>query len=178
MNLVLMEHITHHILVNLGVLSATFLDYKKTQSIITKEFLLDQKLLFKNESEDIIKNPIYACQIDVEQRAFKIMLGVCSQDDNIPEYCLVIQFEGNPAYGLYLVCDPSVDSEALIAVTANDKDWMPCSTFLQATFLAAMEQLKDIGLGWNKCVDYQKHYEMLLSMIKFHEAYYEVENEG
>lgn len=175
MNKILMEHIARHILSGLGVVSSTF---SHSQTMISKEFLLDQKLLFKNESGDAVKNPIYGCQINIEQKEFKILLGVCSQDNKIPEYCLVIQFTGNPGYGLYMVCDSSVESEALIAVTINEKDWMPCSTFLQATFLAAMEQLRDVGLGWNKCTNYQKQYEMLLSMVKFHAAYCEVEDEG
>jgi hypothetical protein len=178
MNRQLTEQIARHILANLGVISVSFMDYEKSQSLHTKDFLLEQKLLFKNEQDQIIKNPIYGCQITVEQKQFKILLGDCSQDKNVPEFCLVVQLTGLPAYGLYMVCDPSLDSEAVIAVSINDKDWMPCSTFLQATFLAAMEQLKDTGLGWVKCTNYQKHYEMLSSLIKFHTAYWEVENEG
>jgi hypothetical protein len=178
MNPVLMEHIARHVLVNFGVVPSSFIDYTHSSSLSSKEFVLEQKLLFKNESGDVVKNDIYGCQVSVEQKEFKILLGDCSQDPSVPEFCLTVQFTDNPTYGLYLVCDPSVDSEALIAVTVNDKDWMPCSTFLQATFLAAMEQLKDIGLGWSKCTNYQKSYETLLTMINFHTAYSEVEDEG
>lgn len=178
MNTVLMENITQHILANLGVLPLSFIDMKHTQSLMDKEFLLNQKLAFKNEDGKFIYNNIYGCQVIVGQKEFKILLGDCSQDKATPEFCVVVQLTGNPAYGLYLVCDPSLDNEALIAVSVNDKEWMPCNTFLQATFLAAMEQLKDLGLGWIKCNNYRQHYDILLSMIKFHTAYYEVKNEG
>jgi hypothetical protein len=178
MNVILMEHIVRHILSNFGVVPSSFIDYTQTRSLHSKEFMLEQKLLFRGESGDIIRNPVYGCQVAVDQKEFKILLGDCSQDSEIPEFCLIVQFTDNPSYGVYLVCDPSVDSEALIAVSINEKDWMPCNTFLQATFLAAMEQLKDIGLGWSKCTDYQKNYETLLTMINFHNAYCEVDNEG
>lgn len=178
MNKVLMEQITRHILASLGVIPSSFIDYNKSRALVTKEFLLDQKLVFKNEGGDLVKNPIYGCQVAIEKKDFKILLGDCSQDKNTPEYCLVTKLTDNPAYGLYLVNEESMDSEALIAVTINDKDWMPCTTFLQATFLAAMEQLKDIGMGWNKCTNYQSHYNMLLSMINFHTAYSGDGNEG
>jgi len=178
MNQILTEQIARHILANLGVLPASFVDYQKSQSLTTKDFLLNQKILFKNENGDIVKNPVYGCQVTIEQRNFTILVGDCSQEQNVPEFCVVVQFAGNPGYGLYMVCDPELDSESLIAVTVDEKNWMPCSTFLQATFLAAMEQLKDLGLSWGKCIDYQKQYDMLLSMVKFHVAYSEVRDEG
>lgn len=178
MNPVLMEHIVRHVLSNFGVVPSVFIDYDHTRSLNSKDFMLEQKLLFRSDDGNIIKNPIYGCQVEVEQKQFKILLGDCSQDPETPEFCLIVQFTDNPSYGLYLVCDPSVDGESLLTVSVNDRDWMPCNTFLQATFLAAMEQLKDIGLGWGKCTDYQKSYETLLTMINFHTAYYEVEHEG
>jgi hypothetical protein len=178
MNKTLMEHIAYHILSGFGATSSLYIDGSIYRSLISKEFLLDQEILFKNEEGEIVNNPIYGCQFSLSQKEFKILLGDCSQDKKVPEYCLIVHLTDNPAYGLYMVCDPSVDSEALIAVSVNDKDWMPCNTFLQATFLAAMEQLKDVAVGCAKCNNYQRHYEMLLSMINFHTIYCEAEDEG
>jgi hypothetical protein len=178
MNRALTEQIARHILINFGVLPSNFTHPKQIRSLASKEFLLEQKLLFKNEAGEMTKNSIYGCQVKIDQKEFKILLGDCSQEKDVPEFCLVVQLTGSPAYGLYMICDPELDSESLIAVTINDKNWMPCDTFLQATFLAAMEQLKDIGLGWSKCTNYQKQYELLLSMIKFHVAVNEMEDEA
>jgi hypothetical protein len=173
MNQVLMESIVQHIFANLGLIAAPFIDSKYTQSLITKDFKLnDKKLIFHGEEGEIHRS-VYGCQVSLADKTFRIMVGDCSQDQNTPEYCIVIQLTGMPAYGMYMVCDPKAENEALIAVTINNKDWMPCSTFLQATVLAAMEQLRDIGMGWVKCTNYQQHYDTLISMIKFHTNYYE-----
>lgn len=172
MNQVLMENIAQHIFANLGLVSASFIGSQHTQSLLAKEFKLnDKKLIFHNGTEEICR-PIYACQVMLENKVFRIMAGDCSQDVQTPEYCVVVQLTGLPAYGIYMVCDFHLENEALIAVTLNNKDWMPCSTFLQATLLAAMEQLRDIGLGWGKCTDYNHHYDILISMINFHTVYY------
>jgi len=177
MNKVLTENIVQHIFANLGLLAASFIDSTHTQSLIAKDFKLqDKKLTFFQDTKEVYK-PIYGCQVTVGEKTFKIMVGDCSQDHETPEYCVVVQLTGLPAYGMYMVCDPHSESEALIAVSVNNKDWMPCSIFLQATLLAAMEQLRDIGMGWNKCTNYQQHYEILISMIKFHNNYYEETNE-
>lgn len=178
MNQMLTEQIARHILTNLGVIPSSSFDSDKSRSLTTQDFLLNQKILFKNEKGDVVKNSVYGCQVFIEQRAFTILVGDCSQEENIPEFCVAVQFTGNPGYGLYMICDPNLDGEALIAVTVDEKNWMPCTTFLQATFLAAMEQLKDLGLSWEKCTNYQKNYEMLLSMVNFHAIYWEAQNAG
>ncbi len=74
--------------------------------------------------------------------------------------------------------DEEIDSEALIAVSSDKKHWMPCSTYLQATFLAGMEQVRDSGFAWTKCSEYKEQYQQLLSFIKFHHNFYEVTDEG
>lgn len=172
MNKALMEQITKHIMMGFGVIPS--LDEQHFRSIIDKEFLLPHKLIFKSEEGLVVNNKVYGAQLNIGEKEFKIMLGDCSQDKNIPEYCLVIKLTGNPAYGAYMVCAPDLESESLLAVTINDKDWLPCDTFLQATFLAAMEQLKDIGFSWSKCTNAQKHYELMVSMIQFHANYEDV----
>lgn len=180
MNQVLMENVVQHIYANLGLVAVSFIDSQQTQSLIDKEYKLnDKKLTFHGEHHEEIQRPVYGCQVTLGDKTFRIMVGDCSQDKNVPEYCVVVQLTGLPAYGMYMVCDPHSESEALIAVTMNNKDWMPCSTFLQATLLAAMEQLRDIGLGWGKCTNYHQHYDVLVSMIKFHTNYYsEATDEG
>lgn len=177
MDLVLMEHIVRHIYEGLGLLPAVYLDPFRTQSLATKDFKLHDKKLVFQDGDRVLHRPIYACQISLGGKDFKIMAGDCSQGD-VPEFCVVIQLTDMPAYGMYLICDPTLDREALIAVSLDNQHWMPCSTFLQATLLAAMEQLKDVAIGWIKCTKYQNQYEQLLSMINFHISYYEVERAG
>lgn len=181
MNYVLMEQIIRHVMSNLGVVPGLFIDINKSKSLRTKEFLLSEKLKF--EMDDVIsKNNIWGCQITVDHKDMKILLGDCSQRLNILEFCVVIQLQDAPAYGLYLVYNDllpdRIESEPLLGVTLNGKDWMECNTYLQGTFLAGMEQIRELALPWTKATNYSSQYELMLSFIKYHDSFYEVKNEG
>jgi hypothetical protein len=182
MNRVLTETIIRHVLANLAVIPSSFVDIDKSKSIMSKEFLLPEKLIFETEEGVELKNKIWGCQISVEQQELKMILGNCTQEEQLPEFALIVQLKNAPAYGLYLVYNDfvgdQIDGEALISCTLDGKAWMECQTFLQATFLAGMEQMKDIGLFWSKCIDYKEQYNMLLSFIQFHSTVYEVKDEG
>jgi hypothetical protein len=178
MNFVLMEEIIRHVFNNLGVVPSSTIDSSKTISIRSQEFVLPQILTFADETGSEIKNAIWGCNIKAAQGDEKltILLGDCTQYPDIPEFCLVVQLKNAPAYGLYLTYNDLKEgclSDPLIAVAVNSKDWMPCDTYLQATFLAGMEQIRDLNFGRQKCDDYQTQYELLLSLIKFHSVFYE-----
>lgn len=167
MNPTLSTAIIQHIFSQLGVVSSSLVDMKKTKSILDKEFLLPEKLSFQEEG--VVKKDIWGCQLSSGQYEVKILIGDCSQD-SIQEYCAVIQLKDTPAYGLYLVHDPI--SMPLIAVAISDAGWMSCTTFLQATFLAGMEQVKETCLTWGKCSDYKPLHGLMLSLIKYHDQMY------
>lgn len=172
MNYILTENIIKHIMSQFGIMPSKFVDMKKTKPLLDKEFLLVEKLSFQGESGEISKNDIWGCELSsAGQQEIKILLGKCSQDKEPIEYCLIVHLKDAPTYGLYLIYDDV--SEPLIAVSANETGWLPCSTFLQATFLAGMEQIKESYLIWNKCTDYKLLYDMMLSLIKYHNIMYE-----
>lgn len=180
MNRILTEQIVQHILANLGVLPALHVS-EKTPSIIDKQFLLSEKVSFEIDGEVVRKN-VYGCQITITgSKEFKMLLVDCGAPE-MPEYCLVVQLKDAPTFGLSFLCGPSavydLDPEAMIAVSPDHKNWMPCSTYLQATFLAGMEQLRDLGFGWTKCADYQDQYQQLLSFIKFRSSFFGGLDEG
>lgn len=180
MNFDLREQIIKHILANLVIIPANFISTLKSKSLKSSEYLLDKKLRF-NIDDQIVERKLWGCQISSEQQELKILLGDCSQE-NIPEYCLIVQLKDAPAYGLYLVhngfSNDPIDSEAMLACSLNGKDWLECNTYLQATFLAGMEQVKEIGLAWSKCTSYDEQYEMMLSFLNFHAMTYGVKDEG
>lgn len=181
MNNTLLEQITRHIFANLSVIYSPSVNQQTTKSLMNKDFLLTEKLVFENDNGKISKNNIWGCQLSSDQQEIKILLGDCTQDKELPEFCLIVQLKGAPAYGVYLIVNDlskDIDSEPMIALTINQKDWMTCSTYLQATFLAGMEQVKDIGLAQNKCTNYQSHHQLMLSFIKFHHTFYEAKYEG
>lgn len=185
MNYELMGSIIKHIMANLAIISSTFVNLDKSKSLMTKEYLLTNKLSFQNENFETVNNNIWGCQISTGEQELKFLLGDCgSQDQNLLEYCLIVQLKNSPAYGLYIVYDNYINEisndECLIAVTLNNKDWLSCSTYLQATFLAGMEQVREAGLNWSKCVYYKTQYELMLSFIKhYHNCLsYRTKDEG
>jgi hypothetical protein len=164
MNPILIEAIIRHLLGQFGVIPSPHVDSQKSKPLTSKEFLLSEQLSFQDEEGKISKKDVWGCRLSSAQHEVIVVLGDCSQDA-IPEYSLVIQPKDAPAYGLHLVCDPV--AEPLIAVSVKDNEWMPCSTFLQATFLAGMEQVRETCLTWSPCPEHHPQYELLLSFIKY-----------
>jgi len=179
MNRKLTEQIALHILANLGVVTANFVNKESTQSIINNSYLLPEKISFVGEDKELRKN-IYGCQVSVaDAKELRLLLADCTQEKEFPEFALLVQLKDSPAFGLYMiVSNDKIDSEVLFAVSTDKQSWMPCSIYLQATFLAGMEQLRDIGFGWTKATNYSEQYHRLLSFIKFHHSYYQEEDEG
>src|SRR5512135_3535645 len=170
MNYKLTEQIAYHILAHLGVLPANFVNRELTKSIIDKQFLLQEKITLENDSGEILKKNVYGCQATIgDSKEFRMLLADCSESQEWPEYCLFAQLKDAPAFGVYLIytggSHSDIDPEVLIAVNNDKQYWMPCSTYLQATFLAGMEQIRDSSFGWTKCKDYKEQYQQLLSFI-------------
>lgn len=172
-----MEQIIRHVFANFAVIQTSFVDLKRTNSLKSKEFLLEEKLRFQGDNGVII-NDIWGCQISLDKQELRVLLGDCSSIIDTKEYCLIVQLKDNPTYGLYLIESQEVENEPLLSVSLNGLDWMECQTYLQATFLAAMEQVREAGLAWNKCTNYQENYKSLLSFIEFHNTVYEAGYEG
>lgn len=163
--------IIKHIMFNIGVIKSN-----KIKSILDKEFLLNEKIKFDIDQR-ILNKKIWGCQININDKNLKILVGDCSIDQDLPkEYCMIIHLTDSPIYGLYLSFDDQ-NNCPLIACNIN-KEWMQCNVYLQATLLAAMEQVKDCGLTTKKCIDYALEYNNILSLIKYHSNIYEEENEG
>jgi hypothetical protein len=158
MNTKLTRNIIEHILCGLGVLMST--DFADVNSIISKEYKLPFQLIF----DDGDKKDIWGCQILSNQQEISILIGDCS--DDIKQYCGVIQLKNSPAYGIYFLDDEN--EMPLIACSLNSKDWMYCNTYLQATFLAGMEQIKDLGLAWHSITEYEDQHKLLLSFIEYY----------
>lgn len=180
MNLNLRRQIIQHIFAGLAVIPSSFINMASSKSLMSQEFLLDDKLTFESDSGSV-KNKIWGCQISSEQQELKILLGDCSQEKNVSEFCLIVQLKDSPIYGVYLLVDEYEDDsedEALLACSINGKNWLECNTYLQATFLAGMEQIKDLGLKWSKCSDYLEQYKTMVSFIKFVDELYKEKHEG
>lgn len=179
MNKRLYQDIVWHIYSNLLIVPSDFIDTRSSNSLLDKSYLLDKKLVFQSaESAGVSKN-VWGCQLATGNQKIKILCGDCSQDDS-KEYALLISVKDAPIYGLYSCFNTNrlIDQEAMIAVSTDGSSWLECNTFLQATFLAGMEQVKELGLSWDKCPDYKEEFNMLKSFIGYHDSVYGVNNEG
>lgn len=179
MNEKLTEQIVYHVLSNLGILPCNFINVDQTKCLIDNQFLLSEKITFQTDEGILLQKNIYGNQASVtDKKEFKMLLADCTQEKDIPEYALIVQLQDAPVFGVYLIFNQLVsdppEAEAMIAVNTDKKHWIPCTVYLQATFLAGMEQIRDISSTWNKCKDYKDLHSYLLSFIKFHDNFFEV----
>lgn len=169
MNTVLLEQIVKHVLASLMVIPSDFIDPEKTKSLASKEYLLNHPIVFELGGGESISNRVWGCQLSAEDREIKMLLADCSQEKYVDEYCLLVQLKDAPAYGVYFI-NSNVENSALISCSVNNSGWLDCNTYLQATFLAGMEQLKDINFTWNKCTNYSEQFKLLQSFINHHDS--------
>jgi hypothetical protein len=172
MNTKLTQQIVHHIFSGLGVAPNSLVKNSKFESIKSKKYLLSEKLIFSDENGQEIKNNIWGTQLFVENNNLKILVGDCTTTSDVLEFAAVIHLEENPTYGIYLNYGDD-ESYPLISVSLDGINWMNCNTYLQATFLAAMENIKNIPFNWRSIDQYKKEHDSLLSYIKYYDKFYE-----
>jgi hypothetical protein len=177
MNLELTKQIIRHIYASLKIIPSDFINYDNSKSALSKDFLLKETLDL-NDSTDLYQNKIWGCTSSTGNKSLNLLVANCSIDKNILEYCLIFQLEDAPSYGLYLVSTEGYNSDAMIACTLNGTNWMECNTYLQATFLAGMEQIKDSNLDWVKSTKPEDQINLLKSFLRFHNSVYGEINEG
>jgi hypothetical protein len=172
MNVKLQNNIVEHIFSSFAIFPSTYINLNKSGSLKHPNYLLPEKIVFE-EKNKIISNKVWGCQLTVSHQKIKVMLGNCSIDeseDHYREYALLVKPEGLPAYGLYVVWDKYElkTIETVLACSVDDESWMECNTYLQATFLAAMEQTRDLGMSWAPIsFDSKEMHKILLSFIEF-----------
>jgi hypothetical protein len=164
MNRGLLEEIVRHVLGHFAVIPHTIVDLDKTQSLISPGYLLTEKITFESEGQ-MFHNKVWGCQLAAINREVSVLLAECSVS-HVHEWAMIIQPKEAPTYGIYLE-DNKVDGHCMLAVSLDQKEWLECNTYLQSTFLAAMEQVRDMRLSWHKPTEYQEHYKSLRSFIKY-----------
>ncbi len=179
MNKKLTIEIIDHIFSGLGLSPIRSIDTDKFESLKNKKYLLSETVDFDLE-DSVIKNNVWGTQFFIEGSYLKILAADCTTEDGVLGYAVIIHLQDNPAYGIYLDYSSQfeIDSQPLIAVSVDNQKWLPCNIYLQATFLAAMENVKQVGLKWEKCKDYNQDFSNLLNFIKYHGNYYEESVQG
>lgn len=177
MNKALTQEIINHIFSGFAILQSSNFNSVKFKSLKSPDYLLSEKVSFEDDSGKLLKNNIWGVQFSIEDAYLKVLLADCSVDKETAEYALLVKLKGSPAYGLYsaysLNENNAVESCPLIAVSVDDQNWMQCNTYFQATFLAGMENAKDVTYAPSNCTEYKEQYNLLLSFIKYHNHIYE-----
>lgn len=171
MNKALTQEIINHIFSGFSVLQSGYFNNSKFKSLKSSEFLLSEKVSFEDDDGRMRKNNIWGVQFTIENSPLKILLADCSVEKNILEYAMLVSLKDSPSYGLYSAYsldDEKIDSVPLIAVSVDNQNWMSCNTYFQATFLAGMENTKELTYAPSNCTDYKSNYNLLLSFIKYH----------
>jgi hypothetical protein len=172
MNKALLKEIVAHIYAHFAIIPSDFVNLDKTQSLMAPYYLLNDKISFEVEGNSY-QGKIWGCQMSIGQKEIKVLLGDCTLDKEFPEFVMIVQPKDAPTYGLYLMYNEMSsqpgDSQPMIAVSPDGgKGWMQCNTHLQATFLAAMEQARELRMPWEKCDEHRSLYQAMVSFLKFH----------
>lgn len=172
MNKILTREIINHIYSELGVITNNLVDNKKFGSIKSDNFLLEKKIISESENKKEILGSVWGMESTIVSNDLSILVGDCSIEKSVKEYASIVYLKEAPAYGMYCVYGDGVDSSPLISVTTDGKSWVPTTTYLQATFLAGMQNVKENIFNWKKCDNYDLKYDLLLSFIKHYSNFY------
>jgi hypothetical protein len=176
MNSNLTTAILAHLFSGFGVL-----DFGDHLSIRHLDFRTKHMIEFYDDQDREEASLVYACQTTVNAATLKLLYVelVCNHSDYVDsDLILLSQLEGCPMYGCFLSCDDMREpTTGFIACKFKD-NWMPCSVYLQATFLAGMEQLRDLTGKYEPCKDLGKLPEELKSFIQYRETFLEIEEAG
>ncbi len=135
-NQALTNEIVKHVFADLGV----FAD--RRVSICNDAFLSDKAIVISDgNSQQTFQ--IWGCEATIGSQRLSM---IATKMDTYNEAVLLVMMEKCPLYGAFLADDCD------IGVMVKDH-WAPANTFIQASFLAGMEQLRDLGTPFQKAND-------------------------
>lgn len=119
--------------------------------------------------------PVFACHTKIDTKKFSIINASfkspptsADQSEEFEDF-IVVKLEGQPAYGCALIGSDNFYWSGFIAVEIKPKVWIPANVFIQATFLAGLEQLKELAGQYEKIDDLTEMYALLEEFIAFRE---------
>lgn len=163
-----MKELTFHILKYIFNSFGIKKSLVNSQSLFDDQFELTEKLSFEEDGVLIEKN-IYSFEISNSDTSFKFAAVNCSSDSN--EYCFISNVTGSPYFGGYI--DFS-DQEKPLFCIANNEDflWVESSINIQAGFLSATENIKNVNITPIKTSKPHELVKGLKSLINFYQDFY------
>lgn len=151
-----------HIFDNLGITSTNRV------SLLSKSFQLSDTIRLENEDGNFEDIYLYGAQISIDKSKFKILCGNFS--NQAKELVLICKLDNCPTYACYLSIEHE-PYEGMIAFALKEKAWLVSNTYIQATFLAGMENLKEVGAVWNQIEKYYDLVDEIKSFIEYYDGY-------
>ncbi len=160
----LTNEILLHVFSNLGVVVPTKVPLQSSTFLLPETISLDF-----DDGEKKLK--LWGTEVDINSKKLKMLLTDLTDNKNEKEYALVVQLDDCPAYGCYLclestVIDKNVPRHGLIFFSLQENTWVATNTYLQASFLAGMEQLKDVLSTWNKSSDNESMVNEMKALVE------------
>jgi hypothetical protein len=163
----LRDHIIYYIVTNL-------LDIKK------EHFKLNKDFEFVNLHGAQSAAPVWAIEGKLGSNNFQITLSELMVSEDCQEYFLLSKFEDSPTYCSYLCVEDNEPTQSNLCYSPKPDVWIPTNVYLQATYLAGMESLRDVLVEWNSLsnsseifTDLLSFYQKIIDSNEEDEVYYE-----
>lgn len=113
-------------------------------------FKLKEHFECENYVGDKVKAPLWSIEGQIGTDKFQALLCEVSDTEDLQEFIFLSKLEGSPTYASYLGRDEEDDiTQSALSYSTQDGVWLPTNVYLQATYLAGMESLKDVLVEWH-----------------------------
>jgi hypothetical protein len=141
-------------------------------SILHPTFKTDKLIDYTDEEYREKQAEVFACQTSIENDQLNIIcVSFPDSYDYDTENFVIVKLGNSPAYGCYLgsiKADGEMKaSDGSIATEIRPGAWIPTTTFLQATFLAGMEQVKELTSKYEKAKNIEDLFKLLKEFITY-----------
>ena len=161
--MILTNAILEYIFLNLGMMD------ERNNSILSSKLLTDKTITFDDAGKEQ-QYHVYACQTSIGQSKITMAGTKLNYDDNTKDMVVVVKMEDCPIYGCYISQNNKTVEDGIIAFSIKNNVWLSASVFIQASFLAGMEQLKDVIIPFDVCNKPQEIYDILVSFLKYRDT--------
>jgi hypothetical protein len=173
MNNELTNAIAKHLFTGLGIYGGV------PVSLRHQLFWTDHQIAFDDEKGEAKMATVWAGETKIENKKFSFIYTSLVMKDFPMEDFLVVKLDDNPGYGCYASAELVVNQfqlnefniqDGFIAVQLKSQSWIPANIYLQATFLAGMEQLKDLASRYEKSSKMEEMFGLLKDFITYREG--------
>jgi hypothetical protein len=148
---ILTDEIVKYVFANLGITEV------RKVSVKDNMFKSDKTISFIEDSDNPPRTvPVFACRTKVGDKKLEIVSVVLTPSES----AVLVRLEGCPMYGAYFWM-----GDGRIGVCIKDH-WVKASMFVQASFLAGMEQLKEVGYPFEPMKKFDDMYDALKKFLE------------